>query len=251
MQFKRVPHLSSWKKFSVALWPAEATRFCKVELDLTTLQKQKSEQQVSWTSALIHALTRTLGQNPAFHQFIRHYQHYTRSDIDFFLRITLDDQKSSAESDSLWGMYLRACQNQSMQEIQKRILASKEKFSAKENRFPAIQKLFSYTPTLLTVAGVKILSWWIRMGLPAPGVSKLCFPSISMSNTGSIRSPLTQPLTNPLTNAPITVNFGPIQEMNGKYVMEAYFGFDHRVFDGQDISLFFDCLNQNLHSDKQ
>lgn len=243
-KFIRVKNLSSWKKFSVALWPANGTRFCQAQVDITQAQKYKERNNIPWTPILLYMLSQTFKANPNFNQFIRGYRHYTREDVDLFFRITLDGAISSQESESLWGHYLRSSQDLSPLDIHQRILQYRDKCAQKENRYPEMQTLMDIMPPLLSVGAVKFLSLWIRLGLPFSTISRIAFPSVSVSNNGSISSPVAFPLLNPLTFAPVNINFGAIIQVENKTLINANIGFDHRVFDGQDLRIFLEELKK-------
>jgi len=170
-RFHLVKSLSPWKKFSVALWPSNGTRFCEIKFNLTGAVYFKEVKAIPWTPILIYLLSQTIKSRPNFNQFIRRYRHYTRENIDIFYRITLDKDTASSEGDSLWGHYLRGTQDQTPEAIYHQMLSGREKYSDKSHRYEKLQAIVSSLHPSVLVVFVKSLSFWMRMGMPFPIVS--------------------------------------------------------------------------------
>ncbi|MBL9037296.1 MAG: hypothetical protein JNG84_02165 [Archangium sp.] len=251
--FRRVKPVSAWRKLSLVLWPdlAHAVTTYVTSLDVTdvaaALAKRPAETHATWTVAWLKALELVLVEHPRFNVFVRRGGFDTRDDVDLFLRMTLAEKNDTGlEHDSLWGAYLRGVQGDSLDALSARLQAHRTKSRDTANRSPGLQRLVLFLPVWLLRLGVAVVRWTAHWGVELPGVPSILFPSVSISNVGSVKTPPVVGRTTPLVGAPIHFVIGPVVQRDGRSSVELHVGFDHRLFDGPDVAAFFAALEPAL-----
>lgn len=239
-RFKIVKNLDPWRKLSIALWPNEANRSFKVSFDLAHAANFKKLTNSTWTQVLCYAFIQTLNESPEKHLFVHGYSLKTRANIDLFIRMSVKDQN---DQDSLWAIYCRALQDLSYIDFVEKFNLLKQKYMHPDKRIPVLGKWINRIPVFILIFLIHTMDFLLRFGIPVPFIHRYAYPSISVSNLGSVDTPDTEMLKTPLCYPPLSIAIG--QVVDNKVVMNITS--DHRVMDGKDVGEFIKALQNKLN----
>lgn len=243
-----------WRKFSLVLWrsPVEAVRFTEViELDVSgiegVLRERKDRgntRQLTWTPVLLHAWCKALQQNPELNVFVRKNVFYTRRNVDALLRMNVQEPAGTA---SLWACYLRGTQEKSLLEIALHLERHQKKIENSDARYPRMSRVLEALPVLL-LRGIWDFQNWSqnRLGWRPGFMPDLSYPSISMSNLGSLGGVLLAPLVVRGLHCPIHLSLGNAKKGRLPLIL----GLDHRVLDAGAAVRLLQKVQEILNSEQ-
>lgn len=238
--FTKVKTPNPWRKLSIALWPKDAGRNFRASFDLTHAQIFKASTNTTWTQILSYAFVQTLKELPQKQLFIHGYCLKTRSNIDLFIRMSVRDESNE---DSVWSMYFRCLQDLSYSEFIVKFNSLKEKYSNPTHRMPFLGVLIKVTPILILMGLIKLIDVLLRFGIPVPFMHRYAYPSISISNLGSVGTPETEMLGTPLCYPPLSIAIGEVSNQKVDMMIRV----DHRIFDGKDVGVFLRQFQKTLN----
>lgn len=249
-EFRKVRHLSAWRKLSLAFWraPNDPSVYGSFEINAEPLlhfleQKKATLPQLTLTTLVAKALGLTIAKHPHINGIIKWGHIYQRSSVDLFLQVVVKDD-TSHQNHHLSGLKVCEIDKKTLKEIHDEILRKSSKIKNNvDDSFGKNFKLATALPTfllrlLIRLQGFLTFNWGLNK--PQWGLTHDPFGSAMLTSLGSIG--LTSgfaPLV-PSSRTPLIMTLGAVQKKAWvedeklviKPILEFSITFDHRFIDG-------------------
>lgn len=267
----KAPHLSSWRKISLATWQAstDPTVHGAFEIDATPLldfvQKYNTknpDHTLSLTHIVTKALAIVLAEHPEINGVIRRGTIYLRNEVDIFLQVAVPSKVEKRPAD-LSGALIRNTDKKSLMEISQEL--KKESHSIREegkSTYSSSTNILNKMPVWLLKIALKVMSFlvhdvgvnWPKLGMPLDP-----FGSAMITSVGSLGVPSAFPPLVGFSRVPLILCVGMVVEkpwvvegqVVARPVLDFCCAFDHRFIDGFTGAKMFKRFKELMNHPEQ
>lgn len=261
MAFSPMEKVSTWRKLAVGMWgaPANPTAQGEREVNLSkTLPwldevSEKSGTKVTITHLFVAAVGRMLAQYPDYNVILRRNRPYRRSSVDIFVQVAVKGAGASAD---LSGVKVRGADTASIVDIANQIASRARSIRAGDDKdIESAKSSLRFIPPALAphlMRAVAFLNYDLGLDMSKVGLKPDPFGSAMVTNVGGFDIPHALVPIMPTSRVPFLFCLGQVHDrplvIDGKVevrpAMRLTGSFDHRVYDGYQIGLMTNFVDE-------
>ncbi len=228
-------------------------------LDYLAALREQTGQRVTITTAVARAMAVVLREVPDANAIIRWGRVYLREDIDIFVHVAIEDEKTGKPD--LSGITLRHVDRRDMVDLARELDASVARVRARRDAsMTRTRNQMRRMPQVLVSSALRLLSfltYTLNIDAAVFGAPRDPFGGVALTNVGSLGLDTAYVPLVPYSRLPIFLAIGAVkrepvvvEDPNGTErieiasVLSLHATFDHRVLDGSHVAQVANILRR-------
>jgi pyruvate dehydrogenase E2 component (dihydrolipoamide acetyltransferase) len=248
--FRRVPHLSSWRRLALRTWraPRDPTVYGTLEIDVTGALgylddlRRETGVRVTLTHLVVRAIALALRRNPEANALVRRGWVYVRDSVDVFVQVVTD------EGEDLGGIKVERADEKTLVEIAAEVCRRVKGLRAgRDAEVERAKRLLDRLPNVLLGPALRLLEWatfTVGLDLSRFGVKSDPFGGAMVSSIATFDIDWALAPIVPFSRCPIVLVVGRARPrprvVEGRVAVRTVLllgaTFDHRLLDGAQAS---------------